>query len=133
MKLGTKLIAVSLGLSLVPLFTVLWLSNDSMQNIGEEAERDSGEALMDQLEQQLNNEVLARQEEIQSFVDERETDGKTLSSLHGIERYFTARAGHDLVGNTMGQEELENGACPYCGCDLLMFDAMGLSVLGGIW
>ena len=109
MKLGMKLIAVSLALSLIPLFSILFLTNDSMRNIGEGAEKDSEEALMDQIEQQLNNEASARQEEIQTFVDERESDAKSLASLYAIDRYFTARAGDDLVGNTMGQEELENG------------------------
>jgi methyl-accepting chemotaxis protein len=109
MKLGIKLIAVSLALSLIPLFSILYLTNDSMRDIGESAEADSGDALMDQIEQQLNNEAAARQEEIQTFVDERESDAKSLSSLYAIERYFTARAGDDLVGNTMGQKELENG------------------------
>ncbi len=108
-SIGLKLVTLFLVIALLPLITMVVSSNLYLTDLGDYAESESSTALQAQIDQQLRNEVLARAEETQNFVDEREADAATLTGLHALDRYLTARDGEDPVGVTMGQQQITNG------------------------
>lgn len=91
--LGKKLIALFLAISLIPLFSVVLLSNNSMNDLGDYSETNSSEALEKQMENQLMNEAKAKQEEIENIVKAREVDARSLSHMGAIDNFLAADNG----------------------------------------
>ncbi len=106
MKLGMKLISFLLVLSLVPIAVITGISVYNSTDLAGTAEDESAHALDKKMEENMVNEISAKQEELQFYIDEREVDAKTLTQLHAMVRYLDAVDTNDTVGNTLGKGEL---------------------------
>ncbi len=105
-NLGKKLIALFLAISLIPLFSVVVLSNNSMDDLGNYSEDNSSDALKNQMEKQLMNEAKARQEEIQNLINAREVDARSLSHMGAINNYLAADKGEMETIQQLSEDEL---------------------------
>lgn len=106
MKLGLKLIAIFVAISLIPLISVVAVSIYGMQNIGTYAGDESKKSLESQLQQQMINEISSRQNTVQNFVDERQFDALALEDNPVIADYFATVDGQMNVVRQFSQDEM---------------------------
>ncbi len=109
LNIGAKLIAICLALAMAPLATISIFSYDQASNGMDDLAGSGEQALADEAFSKLDTSLAAKKIQIEEYFNQREIDTLTLAETHAVERYFTARAGDDAVGNAMGQDELENG------------------------
>ncbi|MFC6825141.1 methyl-accepting chemotaxis protein [Halopelagius fulvigenes] len=98
MKIQTKLIALCLAISLIPVSVVGGTGIYEMQEIGSYAQEQSTTHMEGQVTGELNNTVNARQEQIQNVMDVRRVDARSLADSSPVQNYQAAKAGEwDLV------------------------------------
>jgi methyl-accepting chemotaxis protein len=93
MNIRTKLIALCLVISLVPVSVVGGAGIHEMDSIGTYAQRQSTQHMEAQVTGELNNTVVARQEQIQNVLDVRRVDARSLADSSPVQNYQAARAG----------------------------------------
>jgi methyl-accepting chemotaxis protein len=106
MQIRTKLVAVFLLTSLVPMSVVGVTATGGMQDISAQAQSESSAALDTQTRQQLNNTVAARSEEIQNLMAARAADARTLSESASVQNYFAARDGELSLVRQSSQKQV---------------------------
>ncbi|MFC7128722.1 methyl-accepting chemotaxis protein [Haloferax chudinovii] len=93
MKIRTKLIALCLAISLIPVSVVGVAGVGGMDSIGTYAQGQSEATLESQITGDLNHTVAARQEEIQNLLDARRIDALALADSAPVQNYEAARDG----------------------------------------
>ncbi|ELK54804.1 transducer protein Htr39, partial [Haloferax sp. BAB-2207] len=93
MKIRTKLIALCLAISLIPVSVVGVAGVQGMSSIGNYAQDQSEATLESQITGDLNQTVAARQEEIQNLLDARRIDALALADSAPVQNYEAARDG----------------------------------------
>jgi hypothetical protein len=93
MNIRTKLIALCLVISLVPVSVVGGAGIQEMNSIGKYAQDQSTRHMEAQVTGELNNTVVARQEQIQNVLDVRRVDARSLADSSPVQNYQAARAG----------------------------------------
>jgi len=106
MDLQIKLIVLLLTISLVPLAGVGLLSANSMGQLNQDAQTQSGDYLRGAMTDQLNNSVEARQEGIQNQVNQREVDVRSLSDSSTMDNYLAAQDGEMELVQESSQRQL---------------------------
>jgi len=106
MNLQVKLIVLLLTISLVPLSGVGLLSANSMGQLNQDAQAQSGDYLRGEMTDQLNNSVEARQEGIQNQINQREVDVRSLSESSTMENYLAAQNGEMALVQESSQAQL---------------------------
>ncbi|GCF13498.1 hypothetical protein Harman_14330 [Haloarcula mannanilytica] len=106
MDLQIKLIVLLLTISLAPLAGVGLLSANSMGELNQEAQTQSGNYLRGAMTDQLNNSVEARQEGIQNQVNQREVDVRSLADSSTTENYLAAQDGEMELVQESSQRQL---------------------------
>mgnify|MGYP000038298500 FL=1 len=106
MNIQGKLIVLLLTISLVPLAGVGLLSVNSMGELNQNAQMQSGEYLRGSMTDQLNNSVEARQEGIQNQVNQREVDVRSLADSSTMDNYLSAKDGEMELVQESSQRQL---------------------------
>ena len=106
MDLQIKLIVLLLTISLAPLAGVGLLSANSMGQLNQDAQTQSGNYLRGAMTDQLNNSVEARQEGIQNQMNQREVDVRSLSDSSTMENYLAAQDGEMELVQESSQRQL---------------------------
>nr|WP_058828156.1 methyl-accepting chemotaxis protein [Haloferax sp. Q22] len=106
MKIRTKLIALCLAISLVPVAVVGVAGVQGMSSIGDYAQDQSEATLEGQITADLNHTVSARQEEIQNLLDARRIDALALADSAPVHNYEAARAGEMELVQEQSQAQL---------------------------
>ncbi len=106
MDLKIKLIVLLLTISLVPLTAVGLLSANSMGQLNQEAQTQSGNYLRGAMTDQLNNSVEARQEGIQNQINQRKVDVRSLSDSSTMNNYQAAQDGEMELVQESSQRQL---------------------------
>ncbi len=106
MDLQIKLIVLLLTISLAPLAGVGVLSANSMGELNQNAQTQSGNYLRGAMTDQLNNSVEARQEGIQNQVNQREVDVRSLANSGTMENYLAAQDGEMELVQASSQRQL---------------------------
>ncbi|WP_181685298.1 methyl-accepting chemotaxis protein [Halorhabdus salina] len=106
MNLRLKLIALFLAISLIPLSGVGFLAVDGMDRLNQDAQDRSGASLENEITDQLNNSVTARQEGIQNLFNQRQVDVRSLSSASAMENYLAASEGELELIQDSSQSQL---------------------------
>jgi len=106
MDLQIKLIVLLLTISLAPLAGVGLLSANSMGELNQKAQTQSGNYLRGAMTDQLNNSVEARQEGIQNQVNQREVDVRSLADSSTTENYLAAQDGEMELVQESSQRQL---------------------------
>ncbi|RDZ66335.1 chemotaxis protein [Haloferax sp. Atlit-12N] len=106
MKIRTKLIALCLAISLIPVSVVGVAGVQGMNSIGDYAQGQSEATLEGQITGDLNGTVAARQEEIQNLLDARRIDALALADSAPVQNYEAARAGEMELVQEQSQAQL---------------------------
>jgi len=106
MEIRTKLVAVFLITSLVPMSVVGVTATGGMQDINTQAQSESAAALDTQTRSELNNTVDARGDGIQNVMDARAVDAQTLSESSSVQNYFAARDGELSLVRQSSQQQV---------------------------
>ncbi|MFC7204169.1 methyl-accepting chemotaxis protein [Haloferax namakaokahaiae] len=106
MKIRTKLIALCLAISLIPVSVVGMAGVQNMGSIGDYAQEQSEATLERQITGDLNDTVGARQEEIQNLLDARRIDARALAGSAPVQNYQAARAGEMELVQEQSQKQL---------------------------
>ncbi|WP_396610538.1 methyl-accepting chemotaxis protein [Haloferax sp. S1W] len=106
MNIRTKLIALCLALSLIPVTVIGVAGIYNMQQVGNFAQDQSATHLETQITGELNNTVDARQEEIQAILDSREVDARALADSTQVQNYEAASAGEMKLIQEQSQTQL---------------------------
>jgi len=106
MNLQVKLIVLLLTISLVPLSGVGLLSANSMGQLNQDAQAQSGDYLRGEMTDHFNNSVEARQEGIQNQLNQREVDVRSLSESSTMENYLAAQNGEMALVQESSQAQL---------------------------
>ncbi|RDZ46020.1 chemotaxis protein [Haloferax sp. Atlit-19N] len=106
MKIRTKLIALCLAISLLPVAVVGVAGVQGMSSIGDYAQEQSEATLEAQITGELNQTVAARQEEIQNLLDVRRIDALALADSAPVQNYEAARAGQMELVQEQSQAQL---------------------------
>ncbi|MFB6268686.1 MAG: Cache 3/Cache 2 fusion domain-containing protein, partial [Halobacterium sp.] len=93
MKIRTKLIALCLVISLVPVSAVGVAGLQNMQAVGDYAGDQTSTALEDQITGDLNGTVQSRQGEFKNLLNERLVDARALAESTPVQNYEAASAG----------------------------------------
>ncbi|WP_353633687.1 methyl-accepting chemotaxis protein [Halobacterium sp. NMX12-1] len=93
MKIRTKLIALCLVISLVPVSAVGVTGLQNMESVGSYAQQESTAQLEDQITGELNGTVHSRQAEFQNLLNVRSVDARSLSESTPVQNYEAANAG----------------------------------------
>jgi len=93
MKIRTKLIALCLVISLVPVSAVGVTGLQNMESVGSYAQQESTAQLEDQITGELNATIQSRQSEFQNILSVREVDARSLSASTPVQNYEAASAG----------------------------------------
>jgi methyl-accepting chemotaxis protein len=106
MDLKTKLIALFVAISVVPLLAVSGLATTTMGDMNTQAQEQSAESLRGEVTNQLNSTSDARQDGIQSELDQQAVNVRAMGSSTTMENYVAANQGEmDLVQN-MSQDQV---------------------------
>ncbi|GGC60994.1 hypothetical protein GCM10007209_23890 [Haloferax sulfurifontis] len=106
MKIRTKLIALCLAISLIPVSVVGVAGVQGMDSIGNYAQGQSEATLESQITGDLNHTVAARQEEIQNLLDARRIDALALADSAPVQNYEAARDGEMELVQEQSQAQL---------------------------
>ncbi|SEK34758.1 methyl-accepting chemotaxis protein [Haloferax larsenii] len=106
MNIRTKLIALCLALSLIPVTIIGVAGVYNMNQVGSFAQDQSASHLEAQITGELNNSVDARQEQIQNVLDSREVDARSLAQSSPVENYQAASAGEMKLIQEQNQKQL---------------------------
>ncbi|POG57564.1 methyl-accepting chemotaxis protein [Haloferax marisrubri] len=106
MKIRTKLIALCLAISLIPVAVVGVAGVQGMNSIGNYAQDQSEATLEGQITTDLNHTVAARQEEIQNLLDARRIDALALADSAPVQNYEAARDGEMELVQEQSQAQL---------------------------
>ncbi|ESP90041.1 methyl-accepting chemotaxis protein [Candidatus Halobonum tyrrellensis] len=93
MRIRTKLIAMCLVVSLIPVSVVGVVGVQEMDAIGSYAQERSTNHMEEQVSGELNNTVSARQAGIQNVLDGRSVDTRSLADSSPVQNYYAAEAG----------------------------------------
>jgi methyl-accepting chemotaxis protein len=106
MNLKVKLVALFLVISLVPLSVVGYTATNSMADMNRHAQTQSASQLRDQMTEELNGSVQARQQELQNQIDGREVDVRALAESSAMNNYLAARRGEMKLVQQSSQKQL---------------------------
>ncbi len=93
MKIRTKLIALCLAISLIPVSVVGVAGLQNMESVGSYAQDESTAQLEDQITGELNGTIQSRQSEFQNILSVRKVDARSLSESTPVQNYEAANAG----------------------------------------
>ena len=93
MKIRTKLVALCLVISLIPVSAVGVAGLQNMESVGTYAQDESTAQLEDQITGELNGTVQSRQSEFQNILSVRTVDARSLSASTPVQNYEAATAG----------------------------------------
>ncbi|MFC6724507.1 cache domain-containing protein, partial [Halobium palmae] len=106
MKIRTKLIALCLIISLVPVSVVGGTGLQTMGEIGTYAQEESTAQMEDQVTAELNNTVSARRAGIQNVLDVRRVDARSLADSSSVQNYQAARDGQWRLVQRQSQQQV---------------------------
>ncbi|WP_363465431.1 methyl-accepting chemotaxis protein [Halogeometricum borinquense] len=106
MNIQTKLIALCLVISLVPVSVVGGVGIHEMNSIGSYAQTQSTTHMETQITGELNNTVSARREQIQNVLDVRRVDARSLANSSPVQNYQAAKAGQWKLVQRQSQTQL---------------------------
>ncbi|WP_411968197.1 methyl-accepting chemotaxis protein [Haloferax sp. YSSS75] len=106
MDIRTKLIALCLAISLLPVSVVGVAGVQNMQDVGSYAQEQSAAELEEQITGELNNTVDARKEGIQNLLNSREVDARSLADSSSVQNYQAASAGEMELVQRQSQKQL---------------------------
>ena len=106
MDIRTKLIALCLAISLLPVSVVGVAGVQNMQDVGSYAQDQSATQLEEQVTGELNNTVDARKEGIQNLLNSREVDARSLADSSSVQNYQAASDGEMKLVQRQSQKQL---------------------------
>ncbi|KAB1191971.1 HAMP domain-containing protein [Haloferax sp. MBLA0076] len=106
MKIRTKLVALCLAISLIPVSVVGVAGVQNMQSVGSYAQDQSTDHLEGQITGELNNTVDARQEGIQNLLNSRQVNARSLADSAPVQNYQAASAGEMELVKRQSQKQL---------------------------
>jgi methyl-accepting chemotaxis protein len=106
MQLRSKLIAIFLAISLLPLGAVGALAVNDMGELNNFAKDRSGEYIREEISTQLNNSVAARSAQIQNQFTQRAVEVRSLATSGSMENYLAAREGNAALIQQSSRKQL---------------------------